>query len=300
MFKYFSNANNNRNSRCGQSIHVSSDDTIVSEMTHKSSEFFGGVYDNDSLTGSKSNTKANSSFMNMYQIGIDLGEENVTRKEITSILKTERKRETNKFDCCAQKRKAVGDLNPRDGLKDLQYGCGHGVQDNSFPNRQSQPKAGPTFYAKPDLSTIGSESRSSTTSLSSYENILERNRTINTLNTLKDLPSIVCIMRRNKNDPVVLEHACKRVQILAVEDQFLSGADRVGLINEVLRSMESFPKEVNLQLKGCIAVYYFSESGGENKVALNEAFALESIIRCMGNFPNDGHIQNWAIITLTR
>ena len=173
-------------------------------------------------------------------------------------------------------------------------------QPDSGPH--SQPNVGPSLNleTKIDLSTIGSETSSLNNSVSNAENESERNRTINTLHTLDDLPDIVYIMRQNRNDPFVLENVCGRIQKLAVDDKFLSGADSVGLINEVIETMENFPKKENLQLKCCIAMHYFAESGGENKDALNEALATESIIRCMGHFPKNGHIQNWAILTLIR
>ena len=168
---------------------------------------------------------------------------------------------------------------------------------SDMKNIQNKMQAA-SFHDSIDNSTIGSE----VSSLDEIENQddlqVERNRSINILETLSDLPDIYSLMITNKLDPVFLEKACARIQNLAAEDNFLSGAGRIGLVNEVVESMDRYPDVEGIQLKGCIALNYFAESGEENKAAVADADAVPTIISCMQKYQDNGTMQNWAIQTL--
>ena len=155
-----------------------------------------------------------------------------------------------------------------------------------------------SFHESVDNSTIGSDVSSFNDLDNEDEAAIDRNRSINILDTLEDLPDIHDLMLANQMEPALLEAACARIQKLAAEDNFLSGAAKIGLVNEVVESMDRHPCSENLQLKGCIALHYFAESGDENKAAVIDADAVPTIISCMRKYEQNGTLQNWAIQTL--
>eukprot|EP00814_Leptocylindrus_danicus_P016507 CAMPEP_0116014986 /NCGR_PEP_ID=MMETSP0321-20121206/6577_1 /TAXON_ID=163516 /ORGANISM="Leptocylindrus danicus var. danicus, Strain B650" /LENGTH=671 /DNA_ID=CAMNT_0003484689 /DNA_START=14 /DNA_END=2029 /DNA_ORIENTATION=+ len=149
-----------------------------------------------------------------------------------------------------------------------------------------------------DNSTIASwqSEDESTNSDEEGDNVaLDINQSLNILETLDDLPDIVDLMVAYQEQPVVLEEACKRIQKLASDDSFLSGAAMVGLVQHVVEALDSYPDIENLQEKGCIALYYLSESGDDNKEGIIAANGILTIVNAMRSFVRNGTLQNWAV-----